>query len=209
MLFYNEIDHFNTQITWINNITKICLKKVIFLLLHQSSIIPHHHQSSSSSYIQHQMKPKFLCIPSIIISWFQKGFHTNISMEIWWFLIISYATRRVPVCTLDLGDFFFVSIDFFNDTLHFFSFASSISICSCLHSWLQNGLSPLKNKHTKLNIHFIQQYMHMVQAFNASRWMLSISWSQLNKKKTIKISTKIHLVQQNMTMVQVFYAPNM
>lgn len=30
------------------------------------------------------------------------------------------------------------------DSLHLFSSASSISICSCLHSWLQNGVFPLQ-----------------------------------------------------------------
>lgn len=37
------------------------------------------------------------------------------------------------------------------DLFQLFSFASSISICSCLHSLLQNGVSPLYMKMSVLN----------------------------------------------------------
>lgn len=37
------------------------------------------------------------------------------------------------------------------DSLHLFSMASSISICSSLHSWLQKGVSPLQT-HSITNI---------------------------------------------------------
>lgn len=36
--------------------------------------------------------------------------------------------------------------DFLEESFHFLSLASSISICSCLHSWLQNGVFPLHSQ---------------------------------------------------------------
>lgn len=58
-------------------------------------------------------------------------------------------TAMVPVCTVLVDGFLVELVDdlFEDDTFHFLSLPSSISICSCLHSWLQNGVFPLQLSH--------------------------------------------------------------
>ena len=64
---------------------------------------------------------------------------------------VRQATTTVPVRTVLLGAEFLLVSDFLRalleeESFQFFSLASSISICSSLHSLLQNGVFPLKKQ---------------------------------------------------------------
>lgn len=76
---------------------------------------------------------------------------------------IYQATTRVPLRSLVSDSFeesaiclaefnLFVDDEEEEDRLHLFSRASSISICSSLHSWLQKGVSPLQIVHLQQTI---------------------------------------------------------
>lgn len=56
----------------------------------------------------------------------------------------SLADSEVVFLSTVLDDLF--EEDEVEEILRLLSLASSISICSCLHSWLQNGVSPLQIK---------------------------------------------------------------
>lgn len=63
-------------------------------------------------------------------------------------LLVSDSFVESDVCLTEL-DLFDEEEE--EDSLHLFSMASSISICSSLHSWLQKGVSPLQT-HSITNI---------------------------------------------------------
>lgn len=70
----------------------------------------------------------------------------------------SLADSEVVFLSTVLDDLF--EEDEVEEILRLLSLASSISICSCLHSWLQNGVSPLqiKKKTEKIKIPFNLRY---------------------------------------------------
>lgn len=52
------------------------------------------------------------------------------------------------------------------ETFHLLSLASSISICSCLHSWLQNGVFPLQKKIKKIVYIINIKFFHILKTKN-------------------------------------------
>ena len=132
--------------------SKLHYQNLSYITLFSSSL---HHWSSNPIIISHHIytksNPNSLRSPSSHFLISKRDFNLIIHNFFFFPIVKSiYATTRVAVCTLVLVDFLLDSFDFL-DTFHLFSLASSISICSCLHSWLQNGLFPLKK----------QRYIHI------------------------------------------------
>lgn len=111
------------------------------------------------------------------------------------------ATATVPVRTVLLGVELFDS-DFLaeeeDDFFQLLSLASSISICSCLHSLLQNGVFPLQKNSSKFRILVIRlsqsKWINNFFRLEWKSWIPSIYYMILCKLRYISIAANVTIL---------------